>query len=79
VNGGYCNAKSGICSCPSGFTGPTCAKVVGCNPGGEYSCLNGGYCNYQTSTCVCPLGLTGITCSTSKLVIIFMVKILNSF
>ena len=65
LNGGYCNPSNGLCVCPNGFNGSTCATstVLGCNAGGSISCLNGGYCNPSNGLCVCPNGYSGITCS----------------
>jgi hypothetical protein len=66
-NGGKCFNINGIgnCACPGGFTGLYCHIPLGCNSGGNFSCINGGTCVTFAGICICPPGYTGFTCSLS--------------
>lgn len=54
LNGGTC--ASGVCNCPSGYTGLHCENddCAGVN------CLNGGIC--ESGICHCPAGFEGPNC-----------------
>ena len=54
-NGGTCDAGTGVCSCPSGFDGPTCSYL---------DCGSNGMYNPATGACMCMAGWTGSNCAT---------------
>jgi hypothetical protein len=56
LNGGIC--ESGVCDCPDGYSGNTCATFDSCF---NVTCLNGGTCD--NGMCDCPDGFGGMTCA----------------
>ncbi|XP_078343113.1 uncharacterized protein LOC144628876 isoform X2 [Oculina patagonica] len=60
ITGGF------TCSCPSGYTGNTCATGLPPDPCSPNPCQNGGTCNSDSGsfTCSCPPPYTGDDCST---------------
>ncbi|XP_011496310.1 PREDICTED: protein jagged-1b [Ceratosolen solmsi marchali] len=66
-NGGTCENTAPDqyrCTCPEGFSGPTCEKVD--NPCAANPCLNGASCTEvgETAICNCTEGFTGSFCAT---------------
>lgn len=62
-NGGTCDLTSGICNCPSGFTGINCEKPIADTCVGKPAgyCGNG-KCNPDQGVCVCIPGWYGAKC-----------------
>uniref|UniRef100_A0ABD2VVZ3 Delta-like protein n=1 Tax=Trichogramma kaykai TaxID=54128 RepID=A0ABD2VVZ3_9HYME len=66
-NGGTCENTAPDqyrCTCPEGFSGPTCEKVD--NPCASNPCLNGANCTEvgEQAVCNCTEGFAGPTCAT---------------
>ncbi|XP_051176779.1 protein jagged-1-like [Leptopilina boulardi] len=66
-NGGTCENTAPDqyrCTCPEGFSGPTCEKVD--NPCASNPCLNGATCREigEMAVCDCAPGYTGASCGT---------------
>jgi von Willebrand factor type A domain/EGF-like domain len=53
---GYCNQRTGLCTCASGFSGDDCS-VHACP-----TCYNGGSCNAATGECTCTGVYSGAQC-----------------
>nr|XP_054765271.1 tyrosine-protein kinase receptor Tie-1-like [Lytechinus pictus] len=77
LNGGRCDADSGECVCPPGFSGTTCDQVLGSNrfgQNGSFSCDTSGddhslacrgklFCLPDPFGCTCAAGFMGIDCT----------------
>src|SRR6218665_887139 len=71
-NDATCDAASGQCYCPSGWTGEHCESA--CPPGRfgfnctqECQCYNGATCDKQTGCCNCSSGWHGQHCQLGLL------------
>jgi hypothetical protein len=65
-NGGTCDLTSGMCNCPSGFTGISCEKPIADTCVGKPAgyCSNG-KCNPDQGVCVCIPGWYGTKCDST--------------
>ena len=69
-NGGVCTdlINSFRCTCPIGFAGERCEKVVN-DCGYDNPCLNGGTCQsngYNSYVCDCRIGFSGHRCENAQ-------------